>query len=71
MNEIFFIAEDSTEGGYEARALEHSIFTEAETLDELRSQIRKAVQCHFDEKDRPEMIRGHFVKEEVFAVQSS
>lgn len=67
MNEIFFIVEESTEGGYEARALEHSIFTEAETLDELRSQIREAVQCHFDEKDRPKMIRIRFVKEEVFA----
>ena len=59
MNEIFFIVEESTEGGYEARALEHSIFTGAETLDELRSQIREAVQCHFDEKDRPKMIRVH------------
>lgn len=35
MNEIIFIVEDSPEGGYEARALGHSIFTEAETIDEL------------------------------------
>lgn len=50
MKEIIFIVEESTEGGFEARALEHSIFTEAETAEELKKNIKEAFCCHF-EKD--------------------
>ena len=68
MNEIIFLVEDSPEGGYEARALEESIYTEADTLDELRMMIKDAVECHFDDDKRPQVIRLHFVREEVFAL---
>jgi hypothetical protein len=64
-NEIIFAVEESPEGGYEARALGHSIFTEAETLDELKAMVRDAVRCHFDESSRPPLIRLHIVKDEV------
>lgn len=67
MNEIIFIVEDSPEGGYTARALGESIFTEADDLDSLRNQVRDAVHCHFEEENTPKIIRLHFVKEEVFA----
>ena len=46
-SEIAFIVEESPEGGYEAKAVGHSVFTEAETLDELKSKIQDAVRCHF------------------------
>jgi len=65
--EIIFLVNESIEGGYEARALGHSIFTEAETLEELRAMVRDAVLCHFDDIDRPRVIRLHFVREEVLA----
>ncbi len=68
MNEIIFLIEDSPEGGYEARALTASIFTEADSLDELRLMIKDAVECHFDPPERPQVIRLHFVREEVFAL---
>jgi hypothetical protein len=64
---IIFIVQDSPEGGFEAKAAGHSIFTQAEALDELRSQVRDAVHCRFDEKDRPKIIRLHFVRDEVMA----
>lgn len=67
MTEIIFIVEESPEGGYEAKALGHSIFTEGETTEELRKNIKEAVHCHF-EVDSPKMIRLHYIKEEVFAV---
>ncbi|MDH5400746.1 MAG: 2-oxoisovalerate dehydrogenase [Cyclobacteriaceae bacterium] len=66
MTEIIFIVEESPEGGYEARALDQSIFTDGETQEELKSNIREALRCHF-EKDMPKMVRLHFVREEVFA----
>jgi hypothetical protein len=67
VNEIIFLIEEAPEGGYTARALGHSIFTEAESMDALRSQIRDAVKCHFDEGGYPKVIRLHFVREEVIA----
>jgi len=46
-SEIIFSVQESPEGGYEARALGHSIFTQADTIEELKSMIRDAVSCHF------------------------
>lgn len=67
-SEIIFSVMESPEGGYEARALGHSIFTEAESMDELRRNVREAVQCHFDEDEAPSLIRLHMVKDEVIPV---
>ena len=67
MSEIIFLVQDSPEGGYEARAASVSIYTEADTLDELRDMVRDAVTCHYEEQERPKLIRLHFVREEVIA----
>lgn len=67
MNEIIFQIDEAPEGGYTAKALGHAIFTEAETLDELRANARDAVRCHFDEGLGPGLIRLHFVHDEVLA----
>jgi hypothetical protein len=65
--EVLFLVEDAAEGGYVARALGYSIFTEADSWEDLKSAIRDAVQCHFDEGDLPDLIRLHAVREEVVA----
>lgn len=65
--EIIFIVEESLDGGYEARALGNSIFTEADDLDSLKKNIKDAVACHFDEGEMPKIIRLHYIKEEVIA----
>jgi len=67
-NEIIFIVEESPEGGYEARSLNHSIFTEADTFEELKGMVHDAVSCHFKTEDRPRLIRLHLVKEELMTV---
>ena len=67
-SEIIFAIVESPEGGYEARALGHSIFTEAEGIEELKAMLRDAVRCHFDDAERPQVIRLHMVKDEVIAV---
>lgn len=66
-SEIIFAVEESPEGGYEARALGYSIYTQAETLDELKEMVRDAVRCHFDEGSRPRVIRLHMVRDEVIS----
>ncbi|MBC6110403.1 2-oxoisovalerate dehydrogenase [Pedobacter fastidiosus] len=68
MNEVFFLVEESLEGGYVAKALGESIFTEAENMDDLKVNIKEAVLCHFDEDKMPKMIRIHSVKEELLTV---
>ena len=49
--EIIFLVEESAEGGYNARALGYSIYTEADNLERLRDAVKDAVKCHFGEKD--------------------
>lgn len=65
MSEILFLVEQAPEGGYTARVLGDSIFTEADTLPELRKMVQDAVHCHFDEVDMPKLIRLHIMQEEV------
>ena len=67
MDELIFQVEQAVEGGYIARALGASIFTEAEDLEDLREQVRDAVRCHFEEGKGPKVIRLHFVRDEVIA----
>ncbi len=67
---IFEVREDEADGGYTAAALGQDIFTEGETLDELRTNVREAVQCHFGDGTpgpAPQVIRLHFVRDEVLA----
>jgi hypothetical protein len=66
-SEIIFAVEESPEGGYEARALGHSIFTHADSMEELRVMVRDAVRCHFEEGSIPSVIRLHFVHDEVIS----
>lgn len=63
--EIIFAVNESPEGGYEARALGYSIYTQGTTLEELKEMVRDAVRCHFSEENRPRVIRLHMVKDEV------
>ncbi len=67
MNEVIFLVEEAPEGGYTARALGASIFTEADSLPELQAQVRDAVRCHFEDGKAPKVIRLHFVREEVIS----
>jgi len=69
MTEIVFQVEEDPDGGLTAKAVGASIFTEAETVEELRASIREAVTCHFDRaEDRPKVVRLHFVRDEVIAL---
>ena len=67
MNEIIFLVEDASEGGFTARALGHSIYTDADTIAELHANVREAISCHFDPAEKPSIIRLHFVRDEVIA----
>ena len=65
--EVIFLVEAAPEGGFTARALGESIFTEANDLVDLHDKVRDAVHCHFEEGKVPKVIRLHFVREEVIS----
>ena len=67
MAEILFLVEEAPEGGFTARALGHSIYTEADTWDDLKVAIQDALACHFDPDQRPRVVRLHYLREEVIA----
>ena len=67
-SEIVFMVSEADEGGYVAEALGPGIVTEADDLATLRSMVREAVACHYqDAKQRPSVIRLHFVRDEIIA----
>ena len=57
MSEIVFLVEEAADGGFSARALGESIFTQADTFEELRNQVADAVRCHFGQIQEPAVIR--------------
>ena len=63
-NELIFLVEEAPEDGYTARALGHSIFTEADTLEELHEMLRDAVKCHFHEGEAPKVVRLHSMQKQ-------
>lgn len=65
MSEVLFLVEEAPEGGFTARAIGAAIFTEADTLEELRIAVQDAVSCHFEGEDSPKLIRLHIVRDEV------
>lgn len=69
MSEIIFeVREDEVDGGYTASAVSGGIHTEGETLDELRQNVREAVDCYFDDPAKaPKIIRLHFVRDEILS----
>lgn len=69
MDELTFMVEMEADGGFVASAVGHGIFTQADTEDELHAMVRDAVRCHFDEGERPKLIRLHFVRDEVIAAE--
>ncbi len=68
MQEIIFIVEEDIEGGFNAYGLGVSIFTQGETIQEVKENIKDAIRCHFEKEEIiPKIIRLYQVKEEIFA----
>jgi hypothetical protein len=64
MNEILFVVEEADDSSFRASAVGAAIHTEADSLEELRREIRDAVHCHFEEGEVPPLIRLHHVRQE-------
>ncbi len=68
MKEIVFEVSQQADGGFSAEALGESIFTQADSWDELRVNVREAVQAFYFDSTPPASIRLRGVRDEVLAV---
>lgn len=69
--ELIFEVRDAEDGGFYARALGHAIFTEAETWEELRSNVLEATSLHFEaDPSGPRFVQLHYVKGELLPVEA-
>jgi hypothetical protein len=68
MKEIVFEVAQEADGGFTAEALSESIFTQADSWDELKANVREAVQAFYFDSAPPASIRLRLVRDEVLAV---
>jgi hypothetical protein len=67
MNELVFSVTQESDGGFVAEALGESIFTQADSWDELRDNVREAVAAFYFDRPAPDRVRLHLVRDEVLA----
>jgi len=67
MKELIFEITQEADGGFVAECLTESIFTQANTWEELRKQVRDAVEGYFFDQSKPEVIHLHFIRDEILA----
>ena len=65
---IVFHVWECPDGGYKANTADYSIFTEGDDWEHMKSMLRDAVLCHFDDEEMPTAIRIHVVQNEVIPV---
>lgn len=63
--EIVFSVTQESDGGYVAECLSHDIFTEGDTWEDLRSNVREAVSAFFFDQAKPSAVRLHLVRDEL------
>ncbi len=67
-SEIIFEVTEAVEGGYNARALGYSIFTQGEDWTDLKEMVKDAIRCHFEDDCMPKIVRLHLVREELISI---
>ena len=65
MSELVFEVTQEADGGFVAEALGESIFTEADTWEQLRANVREAVAAYYFDRSPPQTVRLHLVRDEV------
>lgn len=65
MNELVFAVTQEADGGFVAEALGESIITQADTWEELRTNVREAVTAFYFDRPAPKVLRLHLVRDEV------
>ncbi len=59
IDQVIFEVTQEADGGFVAECLSENIFTQADTWDELRSNVKEAVNAFFFDRPKPASIRLH------------
>ena len=65
--EIVFTVTQEGDGDYVAECLSQDIFTQGNTWEELRANVREAVSAFFFDQPKPSAVRLHLVRDELLA----
>jgi predicted RNase H-like HicB family nuclease len=65
--EIVFGVTQENDGGYVAECLSHDIFTQGDSWEQLRANVREAVSAYFFDQPKPSAVRLHLVRDELLA----
>ena len=68
VNEIVFEVTQDADGGFCAECMTESIFTQGDTWEDLRANVKEAVEAFYFARPRPAGIRLHLIRDEVFAL---
>ncbi|MGI9072834.1 MAG: type II toxin-antitoxin system HicB family antitoxin [Bryobacteraceae bacterium] len=68
MNELVFEITQDADGGFSAECLSESIFSQGDTWDELRANVKEAVEAFDFDLPKPGSIRLHLVRDEMLAL---
>jgi predicted RNase H-like HicB family nuclease len=67
-SELIFEVTQEADGGYVAECLTESIVTQGNTWAELRANVKDAVEGYFFDGPKPDSIRLHLIRDEVFSI---
>jgi len=65
VNEIVFEITQEADGGFCAECLTESIFTQGDTWDALRTNVKETVEAFYFDRPKPASIRLPLVRDEV------
>ena len=68
-SELLFEVSEDVNSGYVAECLTESIVTQGDTWDELRANVKDAVEGYFYDGGKPDAIRLHLVRDEFLLMQ--
>ncbi|HEX9224078.1 MAG TPA: type II toxin-antitoxin system HicB family antitoxin [Candidatus Acidoferrales bacterium] len=67
-SELIFELTQEADGGYVAECMTESIVTQGNTWAELRANVKDAVEGYFFDGPKPDSIRLHLIRDEVFSI---
>lgn len=68
ISELVFEVIQEADGGYVAECLTESIVTQGDTWEELRANVKDAVEGYFFDGPKPSSIRLHLVRDEILSM---
>ncbi len=67
VDELIFEVTQEVGDGYVAECLTENIFTQGDSWEELRANVKEAVTAFFFDQPGPQRVRLHLVRDEIRA----